>query len=60
MGETPGQKISYQIGKLQIMQMLSEAQASKVRNSACAISTITCGRTEIYHRAAEVGVSGDG
>ncbi|MGO9436856.1 MAG: DUF885 family protein [Terracidiphilus sp.] len=26
MGETPGQKISYQIGKLQITQMLSEAR----------------------------------
>ena len=29
MGETPGQKISYQIGKLQIMQMLSEAQSKQ-------------------------------
>jgi len=26
MGETPGQKISYQIGKLQILQMLEDAR----------------------------------
>lgn len=29
MGETPGQKISYQIGKLQIMQMLSEERTKQ-------------------------------
>lgn len=29
MGETPGQKISYQIGKLQIVQMLSEARSKR-------------------------------
>jgi uncharacterized protein (DUF885 family) len=29
MGELPGQKISYQAGKLQIMQMLQEARLNQ-------------------------------
>ena len=29
MGELPGQKIAYQIGKLQIMQMLQDARVNQ-------------------------------
>jgi uncharacterized protein (DUF885 family) len=43
MGEVPGQKISYQSGKLQILQMLHNARLKQGDNSAWRAFTITFG-----------------
>jgi uncharacterized protein (DUF885 family) len=43
MGETPGQKISYQIGKLQIMQMLDDARHKQGKSFSLREFQITCG-----------------
>ena len=49
MDETPGQKISYQIGKFcRSRRCCRRRETNEVRSSACEISTTTCGGTGMY------------
>ena len=41
---TPGQAISYQIGKNQILRFLADARDTQGRNSTCGRSMISCGK----------------